>query len=58
MGKLRERIADPALLKLIHGYLKAGKIASKLTREEREEERKERDEGVASKPAAGQYTAR
>ena len=46
MGKLRERIADPALLKLIHGYLKAGKIASKLSREEREEERKGRDEGV------------
>jgi len=46
MGKLRERIADPALLKLIHGYLKAGTIKSKLTREEREEERKERDEGV------------
>jgi RNA-directed DNA polymerase len=39
MGKLRERIADPALLKLIHRYLKAGKIASKLTREERDEER-------------------
>ena len=46
MGKLRERIADSALLKLIHGYLKAGTIKSKLTREEREEERKERDEGV------------
>ena len=46
MGKLRERIADPALLKLIHGYLKAGMIPSKLTREEREEEQKERDEGV------------
>jgi RNA-directed DNA polymerase len=46
MGKLRERIADPGLLKLIHGYLKAGAIPSKLTREEREEERLERDEGV------------
>ena len=46
MGKLRERIADPGLLKLIHGYLKAGAIPSKLTREEREEERTERDEGV------------
>ena len=38
MGKLRERIADPGLLKLILGYLKAGAIPSKLTREEREEE--------------------
>lgn len=46
MGKLRERIADPALLKLILRYLKAGVIPSKLTREEREEERKGKDEGV------------
>jgi len=46
MGKLRERIADPGLLKLINGYLKAGAIPSKMTREEREEERTERDEGV------------
>ncbi len=46
MGKLRERIADPELLKLINGYLKAGAIPSKMTREEREEERTERDEGV------------
>ena len=46
MGKLRERIADPGLLKLIHGYLKAGVIPSRLTREEREQEQSERDEGV------------
>ena len=46
MGKLRERIADPGLLKLIYGYLKAGATPSKLTREEREEERTEKDEGV------------
>jgi RNA-directed DNA polymerase len=46
MGKLRESIADPALLKLILGYLKAGVIPSKLTREEREKEHKEKDEGV------------
>lgn len=46
MGKLREKIADPGLLKLIHGYLKAGVIPSKLAFEEREEERKEKDEGV------------
>jgi RNA-directed DNA polymerase len=46
MGKLRERIADPALLKLIHRYLKAGVIPSKLSWEEREEERKVKDEGV------------
>jgi len=46
MGKLRERIADPELLKLILGYLKAGAIPSKLSGEEREEKRKEKDEGV------------
>ena len=46
MGKLRERIADPGLLKLIHSYLKAGAIPSKLTREEREEKRIEKEEGV------------
>jgi len=46
MGKLRERIADPALLKLILGYLKAGVIPSKLTREEREEEKQVKNEGV------------
>jgi len=44
MGKLRERISDPALLKLIHRYQKAGKIVLKFVRNVRQNEKKEMEE--------------